>query len=1030
MIFAFDDFEVDDRLFQLRRAGAPVRLEPRVFDLLLHLVRHPDRVVPRSELRAEVWQGVAVSDSAIPTAVNALRKALGAGRDGAPIQTLYGRGYRFTAPVAVRPEAAEPGAHTATGQAAALAAGEDLFVGRGAVMATLCAALAAARGGAGRVALLLGEPGIGKTRTAERLGEEARAQGVATAAGRCPEAEGAPPYWPWARALRPLLARTDPPGEKLRGLDVPALAAVLPELAGAPGAPGAPAGEMHRFRVFDAVAEWLARLAVEAPLFVWIDDLHWADEASQELFAWLARELGELPVLLLATARSDEAAPGSALARTLGELARVDRVERIDLAGFDEDEVAEYLARAAGPAPPALARVLRERTEGNPFFLRETVRLLAAEGALAAGDSAERLRARLPPAVRDAVRRRLAALRPECVAALRLAAAIGRDFAIATWAAADGRPREAFLEDLDRAVAARILAEPAGQTGRLRFAHALVREALLDDRAPGERAALHERVAAALLALHGDGPDAPAAEIARHLHAAAPRGHGDAALDWAERAARAAGARGAYEEAALHAARALDALPLAPAATAERRLALLLLRGDAHVRSGDVAATREAFASAAALARELGRSADFVRAALGYGGSALWGNRPDASDRALLEDAVRFADDGPAAQRAMLAARLVATRGVWGPLEPERPASEVALALARASGDPEALSEALHARHFVLQGPDHLEEREALALEILAIGEALGRLDRTFAIREVRAADSLIRGDRAGFAAMLDEAHRAARASHHPAFLWLARSAAASAALLEGRFADAERALEEAAEHGRRARSPQALPLAIGQTLALRRAQGRLGEVLPLYERVARDLDWLGSFPRVMLATIHAELGAHERARAVLDELAPRLATLPRRADWLVAMTELAFVCAATGDRARAAVLHEQLAPHARLHSVYPGPMLYAGPVAHALGVLAAALGRPGEAAARLEAALGAAEAVSAAPARARIACDLGALLLASARAGERERGRALVSEALERAEALGMPPLAERAAGLLGAVPGAAPRS
>ena len=1013
MIFAFDEFEVDDRLFQLRRAGNPVRLEPRVFDLLLHLVRHPDRVIARDELRAEVWQGVAVSDSAIPTAVNALRKALGAGRDGAPIETLYGRGYRFTAPVAVRREIAEP----------KIAAGEGPFVGRAVVLERLHAVLAAARGGAGGLALLLGEPGIGKTRTAERIAHDARANGFTTLAGRCAEAEGAPHYWPWTRALRPLLARTDPPGEKLRGLDVPALARLLPELDGAPGVQTG-VGAIHRFRVFDAVTEWLVRLSSDAPLLVSIEDLHWADEPSLELFPWLARELAERPVMLLATARSEEAHSSGAIARMLGELATHPRAERIDLTGLDEEEIAEYLSSEAEAAPLALARLLRERTEGNPFFLRETVRLLAAEGALASGASEAALRERLPPAVRDAVRRRLESLPPTCVETLRLAAALGRGLDVATLSSADGRPRESFLADVDRAVAAHILTEMPGRTGRLRFAHELVRETLLEDLAPGERAALYERVALAMLARHGDGPDAPAGEIALHLLRAAPRGHGDAALAWAERAARAAMARGAYEEAALHTARALEALALAPGATAERRLALLLLRGDALVRSGDVAPTREAFATAAALARELGRSADFVRAALGYGGSALWGNRPDASDRALLEDAERFAADGPAAERAMLAARLVATRAVWGPHEPERPASAEALGLARASGDSKAISEALHARHFVLQGPDHLEEREALALEILAIGAALRRLDRTFAIRETLAADRLIRGDRIGFAAMLDEANRAARASHHPAFAWLARSAEASAALLEGRFADAEQAMQEAGEHGRRARSPQALPLAIGQTLALRRAQGRLDEVLPLYARVAGDLAWLGTVPRVMLATIHAELGAPDRARAVLDEGLLDLAALPRRADWLLAMTELAFVCAATADAERGAAVHALLAPLEQLHAVYPGPMLYAGPVDHALGALAALLGRRDEAVARHEDALVSAEAVGAVPARARIACDLGALLLGSSRRGERDRGRTLVADALASAEALGMPPLAKRAAALLQAAP------
>jgi DNA-binding winged helix-turn-helix (wHTH) protein len=1025
MLYAFDEFEADDRLYELRRAGVAVPVEPRVFDLLLHLVRHRDRVVTRSELLADVWSGVVVSESALSTAVNALRKTLGAGGAKPPIQTVYGRGYRFVAPVREHGDPGDP-EPAAAGAAAALAPPDEPFVGRAAALAALRDAVAAARGGDGRVVLLCGEPGIGKSRTAERGAEEALRLGFRVLAGRCPEAEGTPGYWPWVRPLRALLG-VEGELQRARAGDVAALAQLLPELGREPVARG---GDLHRFRVFDAVADWLARSARAAPLWLAIDDLQWADPASLELFGWLARELRGAAVLLVGTVRDEAAPPDSPLARTLAELARLDHAARIDLAGFCDDEVADYLRGSTGQAPPELVRALRERTDGNPFFLRETVRLLAADGAVADADSLDAWRSRLPPAARDVVRSRLAALPAATQALLQVAATIGRDFGLAAWAAAAGRPREEFLAQVDRAVAARVILPVPGAAGRARFSHALVRDALLDELPPGERAALHERVARALLALHGDDPGAPAAEIARHLCAAAARGCGQEASRWSRRAAREAASRGAYEEAALHGARALEALAYAGGARADERLEILLEQGDAQLRSGDAARTRETFAAAAAQARELGRAEDFVHAAIGYGGSALWGNRPDASERALLEeaetlladDAVAMLPDDAVALRAMLAARLVATRAVWGALGPERPASAAALALARRSGDLEAISEALHARHFVLQGPDHLDLREALAEEILAIGATLGRLDRTFAIRETLAADRLVRGDRAGFLAALSDAQQAALASHHPAFRWLAESAAAGAALVEGRLADAERALQEASEHGRRARSPQALPLALGHTLALRRAQGRLGEIRPVYEGVARQLDWIGPFPRVALAMVYCETGSVDRAREVTGALAPGLAALERRADWLVSMAELAFVAAAAGDHALASVLHGLLAPYAGRHAVYPGAFLYAGPVSHALAALAALLGRGDEARTRFEDALAECEGVGAAPARARAACDLGALLAGSPRPAERARGRELVEAARRAAESLGMPPLARRAAELLGA--------
>lgn len=1025
MIYLFGDFELDDRLFQLRRAGEPLRIEPRVLDLLFYLVRNPDRVISRDELRAEVWEGVALGDSAIPTAVNALRGLLGpAGRD-ASIETVYGRGYRFRAAIRARDERASS---TSAPAPASHATDDDVFVGRAPALARLRAALERTRSGRGGLCLLSGEPGIGKSRTAEHVAAEARALGWWTGTGRCPEDEGEPPYWTWARALRPLLATCDPKTATDR-LDLPALALLLPEVEGGRGSTasgsdagsGSGDGELHRFRMFDAVSDWLALASRSAPLLLFFDDLQWADPASLELLAWVSRDLGSHPILVIATVRNEVPPPDTALAQTLAAISRLDHAVRIELEGLDEAEVGKLLARATGTVSPGLVRALCERTEGNPFFLRETLRLLAEGGPLDDAASRDALRSEIPPAVRDVVRARLVPLGGSITELLHLAATVGREFPIALVAQAARRPREAFLDDLDRAVSAQILTPVPGQPGRLRFGHAIVRDTLLADFAPGERAMLHERIADALLAQGGDGPDAPAAEIAHHLHGAAARGRSGEAAEWAERAARSAALRAAHEEAAAHAALALGALAHTAAPSAERKLDLLLLRGDAQLRAGDAGSTRETFAAAAELARTLGRDDDFVRAALGYGGSVLWGNRPDATERELLDEAAQRSVASHPALRAKLLARRIAVRAIWGSHDAERVATEEVLAMARASGDVESVSEALHARHFVLQGPDHLDEREALALEILEIGESLGRLDRTFAIRETLAADRLIRGDRRGFQEALDAADRAARTSHHPAFQWLAAAARASAALLEGRFGDAESGMAEAGELGQRARNPQALPLALGQTIALRRAQGRLGEILPVYERVAPGLDWLGPFPRVTLAMIYTETGAPEKACRLVDALAPDLAAIPRRADWLVSMAELAHVCAAVGDRPCAEPLRALLEPYAGRHAVYPGPMLHAGPVSHALAVLAALQDDRDAAGRHFENALAEAERMGARPSAARIACDFADWLRRSSGEGERRRGAALAADALERAEALGMPTLSARAAALAG---------
>jgi DNA-binding winged helix-turn-helix (wHTH) protein len=1004
LLYRFGDCELDDRLFQLRKAGAVAHVEPRSFDLLLYLVRHRDRVVTKTELLEAVWQGVAVSDSVLSTAMNGVRRAIGAtGRGGGPIETVYGRGYRFRAPVTEHADAseraAEPAVATARGEA------EDPFVGREAVLAQLRAALERALAGEARTALLVGEAGIGKTRTVEELAREARARDALVLAARCPESAAAPAFWPWTQILRALLGGA--------GGDAklpPELAVLVPELG------GEAASETERFRLFDAITSALAAAAARRPLVVWIDDLQWADAASLQLAIWAARELRRAPVLFVATVReASDASP--ALRTALAELARLDHAQRIELEGLRAADVARYLELTVGAAPREAVEALLSRTEGNAFFLRELVRLGAGEASEAARLAAWTVD--VPPGAREVVLRRVAALSDPARAVLAVAAVIGREFSLPLLAAAAEQGRDEILRALDHAAAARLVIEVPGAFARQRFAHALVCDALYDSIAPGERARVHERVGRALEALAPDRDEPAWAELAHHFHAAALRGCAPEAVRFAVLAARHAHARSAYEEAAAQYERALAAREIAGDAAPERPLDLLLAQGDAHLRAGDIAQTHATHERAANLARAAGDTEAFVRAALGFAGSALWGNRPDPATPALLEEALAALGDGAPARRAQLASRLAVIRAYQGSLAEEYERTEKALSLARETGDLEALSEALHARHYVLQGADHLDERADLARETLAIGVALGKTDRTFAIREAIASDCLVRGDRAGFEAAVEDAVRTAHSAHHPAFLWLATGAVASRALLEGRLGDAERAIAECASWGQRARNPGAIPLGIGHGFQLKREQGRLAELRPLFDAIGDRFDWIGAWPRVVRAVLHAELGDLDAARAIYEPLAQRgFRDLPRRADWLMAVADAALVCAALGDAARAETLDALLAPYDGLHAIFPGPLLYAGPVARFRGLLARTRGATDTAARQLESALAACAAVGARPAELRVACELGEVLAAD---GHRDDARTLLAEARQGAATLGMASVEARAAAALG---------
>ncbi len=209
VVFAFGEFEADEALRELRREGRPIDLHPTPLRLLLYLLRHRDRVISKDELLDRVWSEVAVSEGALSTAIKEIRSALGDdGSQQRVIQTLRGRGYRLIAPVEEQPAATPTRTYPAR-------RGVPDFVGRGSILTQLDAALEDAGAGRGRIVLLAGEAGIGKTRTAEEFAATARSRGVSVHAAWCREEKGAPPYWPWVQILRGLVDGRD--ADALRG---------------------------------------------------------------------------------------------------------------------------------------------------------------------------------------------------------------------------------------------------------------------------------------------------------------------------------------------------------------------------------------------------------------------------------------------------------------------------------------------------------------------------------------------------------------------------------------------------------------------------------------------------------------------------------------------------------------------------------------------------------------------------------------------------------------------------------------------
>jgi DNA-binding CsgD family transcriptional regulator len=447
------------------------------------------------------------------------------------------------------------------------------LVGRTAELARLEVALDQADGGRGGLVLVAGEPGIGKTRLVEELAARAADRDALVVWGRIDEEQGAPPYWPWVQLLDAAFAGHEREAlvEALDGAAGP-LAAIVPHVAAlVPGAAPTPAPEaaQARFRLHQSVADVLARLSRRRCLIVVLEDLHWADVASLELTRFLASRLTATGLLVVATYRSVDAGSSTAFDDVLASLAR-QPLERIELHGLSEPEVERFIAQTVDlRAGAALVSAVYARTEGNPFFVGELARLLDSEGLLAGASGGA---AAVPAGVRDVVRRRLARLPDDTRELLGLGAVVGRDFDVVVLAAAAAVPELEALERLDPAISAGLIAGDAGSAARMRFSHALVRDAIYNDLNALRRATLHARVGDAL-ERHA-APGTRRAELAEHFLRGAPIAGPERGLAYALAAAEAAQSALAYERAEDDLRRALGLIEVLPAGTArlEREL--------------------------------------------------------------------------------------------------------------------------------------------------------------------------------------------------------------------------------------------------------------------------------------------------------------------------------------------------------------------------------------------------------------------------------------------------------------------------
>lgn len=400
------------------------------------------------------------------------------------------------------------------------------FVGRRAEMKLLNDALREANAGRGKIFMLAGEPGVGKTRLAEELCRPAERLGMDVAWSACLQDAAGPLYAPWTTVILSLLGTRGATAIR-RGLGAgsPAIAAVMPSLADAlPKLPPLkPIDDpvSDRFRFSSSMSAFLSRASKKRPILIVMDDLHAADGPSLQLLAFLARDLATSRVLVLGTYRDVEVVRGHPLHQALGDLAREKSFERLRLRGLGRDDIGQYLAAVgAAEAPGALADEILSLTDGNAFLCTEVIRQLIEEGRLAAG-AASYGTARnlgLPQNVRDVIGRRLGRLSRECDQVLLAAAAMGREFDLrVVGKSTEGLSAADLLAAMDEATASGLVEASPDSPHRYRFDHELTRQALIRDRAPGEMARLHARIAQTLEEAYGGRSRDHARELAEHF---------------------------------------------------------------------------------------------------------------------------------------------------------------------------------------------------------------------------------------------------------------------------------------------------------------------------------------------------------------------------------------------------------------------------------------------------------------------------------------------------------------------------------
>jgi DNA-binding SARP family transcriptional activator len=840
-----------------------------------------------------------------------------------------------------------------------------------------------------RVALIGGEPGIGKTRLASSAALAAYDEGATVLLGRCDE-DVSVPYQAWVEALDHLVRHA--PDETL-GRVAPRH---LTELSGLIPNLGDRYPEVERrtlsttdtdqYFLFESVAALLEAASSDDPIVLVFDDVHWADKPTLLMLRHVVQSSASLRVQIMVTFRDGRIDASSSLAELLGALAREDVAHRMSLAGLLDAEIVEMIEGRGGHALDqdgiGLARELRRETDGNPFFLGELLRYLAESGSLLRDENNRWMipgglhGVQLPETVKDVIRQRVARLGLSAQHILRLAAVVGRDFDIDVVSVISAAAPTDVLDVLERAEAASLVNEVPGDSSRYTFAHALVQQSLYEDLGLARCRLAHRQIGEALEQLRADGASVRISELAQHWM------DGGRPTDWAKMVlyAREVGDAAALALAPDEAARwygdALAVLDRQPQPDQRLRAELLIALGTTVLKGGETFLLEAAQTAQREQDDEL-----LIKAVLAdrRGWQSTVGRV--AADRiAVAEAALEAVGTHDSDDRARLLKAYATDLAYSGDPGKCWRLDQEAVNVARRLGNRKTLLHVLLRRPVGFWAPDSLEYRLAASREAVILAEEINDQSSMFWAYNDLAFVAVSVGSRAEFDRAV-ERHQQIEVNlgQQPGFDWLITAFFCVNALLKSDLDDAQRLAyvvsSQAIEAGNR--DVDALLTLFLSNIAWQRGESQ-HVIAPLQEVVARSARLNSN--RALLARAFVISGEDERALELMQAEFLTGIDIPWDRYWMVATSYWAEVAALTHHHGAAELLYRRLLPWS--NQIVAVSAMIENAVSFYLGLLASELGEHEAADVHFSAALSLVESLGATFQIARTKLEWGRLLV------------------------------------------------